>query len=107
MNLRKLKFNIVSFLISLSERPIITKFEFRTSSIRDPITVIGKICPLGFEQENRISKLNIEIPKMGFPLMPLNAVCINGNWFKPASLEDKTRFESDFRSIRLTDWKKI
>jgi len=108
MNLRRIKFKAASFIIGLIKCPVITELEFRLSSDMAEITPIGKLTPIGFDRKGkRILKFNIEIPKMIHPLMPLKAVCINGNWFKAASTEESSRFEGEFQSIHLTGWKKI
>lgn len=108
MNLRRIKFKAVSFIIGLFKRPVIKDFELRISSDRNKITPIGKLTPIGFDlKQKRISKFNIEVPKMVHSLMPLNAVCINSNWFKAATPQESDRFDREFRSINLTDWKKI
>ncbi len=106
--LNRIKFKIVSGGIRLFKRPIVTELEFRIKSDMREITPIGSLTPIDFNPKGkRILKLNLEIPKMVLPLVPLNGVCLNGHWFKPATPEEWGILEGDFKDIKLTAWKKI
>lgn len=84
--------------------PVIKEFRIRQAIDREPISVLGKLGPIGFStgRVRVVSKLDIEFPfKYEIPIS--KGICINGVWYKKAHPKESLKFESEFKGMRITN----
>jgi len=97
-----LKNKIANFVQKKLGIPYIRNFNMRQQINRKPITVIGCIEPVDFNNGDCkvVSKLDILMPGK-LPLIVSDNICINNIWYKKSSYDEAKILEDQFKSMEI------